>query len=202
MKVEVIDEYGHAAALLGLGLSYGITSGYKVEDIIYNSEISKRMSDIAVQQVLKGGSHAKFLESIAVWMDITAPRYWWQEFDTYRVGVTKQSESTMHTIKSRKLTHEDFEDITQATLESINWHIENSLAILVKNALPEGFLQRRVVCLNYKVLAHIYLQRRDHELKEWRTFIEELKNLLIPPYVFRYGHGKQGEKNGSNPIEN
>jgi hypothetical protein len=123
-----------------------------------------------------------------VWIDIIAARYWWQEFDTYRVGTTKQSESTIHTICRTKLTQADFEHpIYSATLENLNDAIDvyngregdkNRIFELIKANLPEGYLQRRTVCTNYKVLRNMIWQRRNHRLQEWHTFIYVLKNDL------------------------
>lgn len=180
MKVNVLREAGMNEALLGLGLSYGVTSevsgSLDPETVIY-----ERMKNVAMRTARKGGSHAKWLESVCVWLDIVAPRYWWQEFDTYRVGTTKQSESTMHTIKKRLLVQEDFEyrlpteylAFLNEALQSDRENIEN-----IKNLLPEGFLQRRVVTTNYKVLAHIIGQRFDHKLFPWREFVHQMKIQL------------------------
>jgi len=92
--IEIVNESGYHAAMLGLSLSYNksLCAMYDVAKKLYN----------------KDGGHNKFLESIQIWLDIKMPRYWWQEFDTYRVGVTKQSESTVHTVFKRELTQEDF----------------------------------------------------------------------------------------------
>ena len=122
------------------------------------------------QSLTKG--RAKFLESIVMWIDINAPRYWWSEFDTYRVGTSKQSESTMHTLKKELLTHDNFEEpIDESYLTHLNELIAFGADIgKLKNALPEGFLQRRIVCTNYKVLRNMIKQREQHRLKQWRYF--------------------------------
>ena len=88
MKVEVVNESGYTEALLGLSLSH-------------NQPI-ENMADVALKLASKDGGHNKFLESIYIWLDITAPRFWWQEADTYRLS-TKQSESTMHTMTNRPM---------------------------------------------------------------------------------------------------
>ncbi len=157
MKVEILHEAGYDIAMLGLSLSYN----RPVEEM---SKASKKL-------YRKDGGHNKFLESIVVWLDITAARYWWQQFDTYRVGMTKQSGSTMHTIMQRELTHEDFEDIPLSSLEAINNYIRAGDFDVVKGVLPEGFLQRRICCTNYQTLRRIVKQRRSHRLQEWQIFI-------------------------------
>lgn len=174
MKVTILHEAGYAQALMGLSLSY-------------NQPLYK-MHSVADRLAHKDGGHNKFLESIAVWLDVTAPRYWWQQFDTYRVGVTKQSESTMHTIMKRKLRRDDFESYIQtATLDRLNFMIGQNDFAAVKAALPEGFLQRRIVCTNYKALQHIFAQRFDHRLSEWQVFCLALHSLKHPHFIFNQG---------------
>ena len=133
------------------------------------------MPAVAERLRFKGEGHNKFLETIVVWMDIDAPRYFWQQFDTYRIGVTKQSESTMHTMTARPLQQTDFEyPIPNAHLQHLNALIADEQWQAVKRDLPESFLQRRIVCLNYMILQRMIRQRRSHRLEEWRTFIDEV----------------------------
>ncbi len=139
-----------------------------------------------------GSSHRKFLRQILVSMDIIAPRYFWSEYDTYKVGTVANSESTIHTITKRKLTLNDFEeDIYIDTLNHLNDTIEkynladsNDLKMeyfrSIKNNLPEGFLQKRHVTLNYEVLCNMYNQRKNHRLNEWHYFCEIVSSL---PYA-------------------
>jgi hypothetical protein len=157
--------------MLGLSLSY-------------NQPVAK-MPAVAARLLPRGGSHVKFLESIAVWLDITAPRYWWQQFDTYRIGITKQSESTMHTLLKRPLVQADLErPIPETVLDALNERIAAKRFDEVKALLPEGFLQRRIVCTNYKALRHIVGQRHDHRLAEWQTFIRAvLEQVEHPEYL-------------------
>lgn len=175
MRIKKLSECGFEAAMLGLGLSY-------------NQPIEK-MPAIAVRLVGKGGSHAKFLESMVIWFSIKAPRYWWQQFDTYRVGVTKQSGSTMHTIMQRELTMEDFvPGVLPMVVHLLNTRIRSGDFDAVKKNLPEGFLQERVVCLNYKALAHMYQQRKNHRLSEWQSFFDfGLCQLAYPHFIMNYG---------------
>jgi hypothetical protein len=119
-----------------------------------------------------------------VWLDIEAPRYWWQQFDTYRIGVTKQSESTMHTILRTRLYPMHFETkIPEVVLNELNEAIENKEFEYAKGMLPESFLQRRIVCTNYKTLRHIVKQRRNHKLYEWQLFINSLNDLQHSEFV-------------------
>jgi hypothetical protein len=128
-----------------------------------------------------------------VWLEVTAGRYWWAEADTYRVGTTKQSESTIHTITKKKLSQKDFSHrILDATLEHMNFLIhEYNIAEtkedkkiyfeLIKANLPEGYLQKRMVCTNYKVLKNVIWQRKNHKLEEWHTFIRQVMMQLKHP---------------------
>jgi len=168
MKVKVLEEHGWGPAMVGLSLSY--------------EQSVDEMPRVALNLLPKGGSHIKFLESVAVWLDIVAPRYWWQQMDTYRVGVTKQSRSTMHTILRRPLCQADFEGgIAPEILVVLNKLIEKGDFWQVKINLPEGFLQRRVVCLNYKALRHIIEQRHDHRLPEWQVFVRQILVQVARP---------------------
>ena len=211
MKINIIDITGKTTALLGLGLSYGITSDLDILDFNHytNDSIYAKCLNIANNLAHKQGGHNKFLESINIYLDITAPRYWWSEFDTYRVGVTKQSESTIHTITKRPLTQRDFQGTVVAeTLTFLNELIDryNSTPYLVtqqtllhkiKNNLPEGFLQRRIVVLNAKTLQNIIAQRHNHRLREWHTFCTAIYNGFdefpfpgnpLPTWIFPEGY--------------
>jgi len=174
MFVKVIRVDGVDEALFGLGLSYGITSSMTIDTFRHTPEVYQRMERVACRLAHKGKGHSKFLESISIWLDVRAPRYWWSEMDTYRVAVTKQSESTMHTILKRPLSQEDFErPIDPMYLDLLNAYIDEKMDIAqVKNGLPEGFLQRRIICTNAKSVQHMIEQRRGHKLCAWRTFID------------------------------
>ena len=196
MKTAIISgPHFVTEALFGIGLSYGLTSGIENVKDLDRAECYDRLMQIARGLAHKpGGGHNKFLETITLTLDVKAPRYWWQEFDTYRVGVTKQSESTMHTIMARELRSKDFEGLilaeTLADLNKIrNTYIDadrrkeeaittKELFLLIKNALPEGYLQRRIVCLNAKALQNMYTQRKDHRLPEWHQFFNAIKEQM------------------------
>lgn len=170
LRVEVLDEHGVEYALLGLSLNKKQPLG--------------KMPSVAHNLAPKDKGHNKFLESILVWLDVTAPRFWWQEFDTYRVGVTKQSESTMHTIlKDGDLTQEHFDaPLPETTLRHLNWCIKYEKdVVIIKQQLPEGFLQRRIICTNYKALRGIYAQRRGHRLPHWKFFLARVIGQLVSP---------------------
>ncbi|MBL8026842.1 MAG: hypothetical protein JNL74_10555 [Fibrobacteres bacterium] len=171
MTVTIIKEAGYDEALLGLSLSY--------------NQGTERMPVVAGKLYSKEGGHNKFLESIAVWLDMSAPRYFWQQFDTYRIGVTKQSESTMHTIMKSKITNDNFEKPVPAeTLERLNRLVAEKDFDSVKNELPEGFLQRRIVFTNYMALRRIIAQRKTHKLREWHMFADKVISTVAHPELF------------------
>ena len=204
MKINIIEINGTYTALFGLGLSYGITSECKsLTALLTDTDLYNRLLETANRLAHKQGGHNKFLESINITLDITAPRYWWSEFDTYRVGVTKQSESTIHTLGKRDLTADDFEHNLPFDILTIfnniidryrcteNKKEKENLFLTLKNLLPEGYLQRRIVVLNAKTLQNIIAQRINHRLPEWKQFCDTLRNSLpfhICSWVFPEGH--------------
>ena len=204
MKINIIETSGETTALFGIGLSYGITSTYKsCTALRLYTDIYNKLLKTADTLAHKQRGHNKFLESINISLDITAPRYWWSEFDTYRVGVTKQSESTIHTLGKRDLTADDFEHNLPFDILTIfnniidryrcteNKKEKETLFLTLKNLLPEGYLQRRIVVLNAKTLQNIIAQRINHRLPEWKQFCDTLRNSLpfhICSWVFPEGH--------------
>lgn len=146
-----------------------------------------------------GTDHRKFMRMIVVYVDITAPLYWWKEFDTYKVGTVANSCSTMHKIADKEFTLEDF-SYDHLTVESITFGLEPVIDLLNKNResylqwigagedkknlwwqmiqlLPSSYNQRRTVMLNYEVLANMYKSRRNHKLDEWHTFCDWIESL-------------------------
>lgn len=182
MKVKILSEWGHHEALLGLGLSHGLTS----EKLAIPPDMIERLFSIAAALAHRGRGHNKFLRQVAVYLDIKAPRYWWIQFDQYKVGVVTQSESTMHTIMKQTLTINDFDCVVPLDfLTYINGCIARKDMFSVVNLLPQGYLQRRIVSLNYAVLQEICAQRQNHKLDEWKTFIDAIKaGISHPEWVF------------------
>ena len=108
MIVDVLKVDGIEEALLGMGLSYGLTSNKNIIDM-EDAKLAARLTKICAKCAQRGNGEDKFLRMIQIWADVTAPRFWWAEFDTYKVGTVALSESTMHTLGKRPLTPEDFE---------------------------------------------------------------------------------------------
>ena len=150
-----------------------------------------------MKKLVKAGSdHAKFMRMINVTMDVTAPLYWWSEYDTYKVGTVANSCSKMHKIADKEFTLEDFshEHLMQGGLECIknlckdlNMCREQYLAKHDKEwwwqmiqLLPSSYNQKRTVQLNYAVLRNMYHARRNHKLDEWRDFCSWVESL---PYA-------------------
>lgn len=140
-----------------------------------------------------GSDHRKFIRQILVSMDITAPLYWWKEFDTYKVGTVANSTSTMHKIHAKPFELADFstDHMTAATLAQFRtWvdYLEQVRLRYMENKdkadwydliqlLPTSYDQKRTVTLNYEVLANIYFARRSHKLDEWHTFCDWIEGL-------------------------
>lgn len=148
---------------------------------------------LARQLASAGGDHRKFLRQIFVSVDITAPLYWWKEYDTYKVGTVANSESTMHKIHAKPFTREDFscERMTPAALACLDQVIavlEERRQVFVETKdraawddmiqlLPTSFNQMRTCTLNYENLVNIYHARRNHKLPEWNTLCDWILTL-------------------------
>lgn len=159
--------------------------------------IGERDKTLSLKLQKAGPEHCKHLRMILCWADIEAPRYWWQEFDTYRQGVEKVSCSTMHKLTSRELTEDDFEferdnryswrNIRESVVilnEAIDMYRktedpeekERVWRNLIQN-LPQSYLQKRTVMMSYAALRNIVKQRKGHKLREWRYFIDWVRTL-------------------------
>lgn len=168
-------------------------------------------NDMDVMKRLRnaGTDHRKFMRMITVYVDITAPLYWWKEFDTYKVGTVANSCSTMHKIADKEFTLEDFstEHLYSDELEFFKEIIEmlngcrnlylqskkEESARIQKNdwwqmiqLLPSSYNQKRTVMMNYEVLANIYKSRKNHKLDEWAEHSKEeiIKDALNGKFGF------------------
>lgn len=167
--------------LLELG---GYESAFKALRLPFDGESQGFEKDLKLAQNLtkNGDSHAKFARLIDVWLEVEAPRYWWVEFDTYRMGVEKVSSSTMHTLGKRPLTSEDFSIAPpQEWLDLINRTAASDTPLQVlKSILPESFMQKRIVKVSYQALHSMYRDRKNHRLAEWGQFFRGLKSFNLP----------------------
>ena len=180
MQVEKIEEAGYRSAMIGLGLNKkkGEEHAAKI--------IAPKLCD-------KDGGHNKFLEHMEVWIKVRAPRYWWQEADTYRLS-SKQSESTMHTLidelQAVEVTNEEavleyFKENFESAVDDPEYHVQKLYKyssekdlVRLKANLPEGFLQTRVWKMSYKTLRNMFQQRKTHRLPHWPDFISQVISQL------------------------
>lgn len=168
-------------------------------------EIGPNDLDLMTRLRNAGPEHRKFMRMITVYMDITAPLYWWKEFDTYKVGTVANSCSTMHKIHAKEFTLEDFscEHLKPRSLVNLKFTVKElniwrdiylngypeemgDPEILPKDKgpwwqmiqlLPSSYNQKRTVMFNYEVLAAMYHQRKNHKLDEWREFCRWIETL-------------------------
>ncbi len=163
---------------------------YFKEDIFC---VGKNDFELMQRLARAGTDHRKFMRMIVVYVDVTAPRYWWAEADTYKVGTVANSCSTMHKIHTKELTPDDFshefffgeeELVLERILYQLNYCREKFNATGNKNwwwkiiqLLPQSYNQRRTLMLNYEVLANIYHARKGHKLIEWRHFCRWIESL-------------------------
>ncbi len=212
IKIEYTDVYGFDTAIRGMRNPMnswsmsdskfdgsGEAHGYSVGD--NDLSLMKRL-------VSAGEDHSKFMRMINVTCDITAPLYWWKEFDTYKVGTVANSCSTMHKLHAKELTLDDFShehldgyylNCLHETISMINVAREEYLECKVKKdwysmiqLLPTSYNQRRTVQLNYAVLRNMYYARRAHKLNEWREFCEWIEKL---PYFNEICIGGEKDEN-------
>lgn len=149
--------------------------------------------DLMKRLIKSGTDHSKFLRMIGVTCDLTAPLYWWKEYDTYKVGTVANSCSTMHKIHAKKFEREDFstdhliprmKEVLDITIANLNACRGNFLETQDKKwwwqmiqLLPTSYNQKRTVQLNYAVLRNIYHSRKNHKLDEWHTFCHWVEGL-------------------------
>lgn len=174
MKIIKLSEHGYSEAVLGFSLSFKTTQ-----------ERAKEIMPIYAFGKKPGEN--KFLRVIQLWLDIDFPRLIWPECDQYKVGTTTLSESTVHTLSKNTLTLEDFiEGTDQRAIDLINEKIlkyqnKEIDRIELKANLPEGFLQRRIWNMNYANFQNIVMQRKNHRVKLWNTFIDEILSQIDHP---------------------
>lgn len=200
--IEKDEVFGWEAAIRGMRNSFNSWEksdskiGADGKYIVGNADL-----DLMLRLSKSGPSHAKFLRYITVSFDVTAPRYWWAEMDTYKVGTVRNSCSTMHKIQAKEFVREDFscEHLDEKSLEALNFLITtmNAARDRFNNAgknkadwwqmiqlLPASFNQKATLLLNYQVLQNIYFTRKAHRLDEWHTFCRWIENLPHSCLIF------------------
>lgn len=206
IRFEAVETYGWGAAVRGMR---NPKNSWSKSDSVFSfldGHPHLGPNDMKLMKTLReaGTDHRKFLRMIVVSMDITAPLYWWKEYDTYKVGTVANSCSTMHKIAAKPFEIADFscEHLVDSslccleeTIEKLNfWRIKFIIqsnpetvekgATSAKNCwwqmiqlLPTSYNQLRTVILNYEVLANIYKSRRNHKLDEWHAFCDWIETL-------------------------
>lgn len=220
IKIEKTEVFGWEAAIRGMrnpmnsweksdsGYVCGDKKCSAIPECNINCDIPHYMigpNDLKLMIKLRnaGTDHRKFMRMITVYLDITAPLYWWKEFDTYKVGTVANSCSTMHKIADKEFdvndfSHEHIEELDGdeynmsydwllRTVDILNYYRTKYIEINDKiywwqmiQLLPSSYNQRRTVMLNYEVLANIYKSRCNHKLDEWRELCKWVETL---PYA-------------------
>ncbi len=198
IKIENTEVFGFEAAIRGarnpMNSWARSDSGFETtvsgEKVYHLGENDK---DLMTRLVKAGNEHRKFMRQIVIWTDITAPLYWWKEYDTYKVGTVANSCSTMHKLTYKPFERDDFshDHLSETGLEALD-----SLIVTLNKLrdrylenkdkqdwwdmiqlLPSSYNQRRTVSLNYENALSIYRQRRGHKLDEWHVFRHWVEGL-------------------------
>ena len=197
IKIENIDVYGFEGAIRGA--RNPMNSWHLMDSCTNNGEfeIGEKDYDLLRRLTIAGPEHRKWNRMITVTMDITAPLYWWKEYDTYKVGTVANSCSTMHKIQSKKFEMSDFsiEHLSSSSLMhmiifDLNFYRDNFNKTKNKEywwkmiqLLPTSYNQKRTVHLNYETLGAMYRQRKHHKLDEWREFCNMIEELPYSEFI-------------------
>lgn len=218
IKIENVEVIGWEASIRGMHNPMNLWE--KSDDTIIIDAIDKYLREkygigyddfILMKRLAKCGTdHRKFMRMITVYLDITAPLYWWKEFDTYKVGTVANSCSTMHKITEKEFTLEDFsyehldirthkilEEIIKALNDYRKLYInynpddfdikgcpsEKDLWWQMIQLMPSSYNQHCTVMLNYEVLTNIYKSCKNHKLDEWREFCDWIKTLPFSEFI-------------------
>ena len=199
IKIENVDVYGFEAAIRG---ARNPMNSWHLMDSCYNNgefEIGEKDYDLLRRLTIAGPEHRKWNRMVTVTMDITAPLYWWKEYDTYKVGTVANSCSTMHKIQAKKFEMSDFSvehlrslGVMHVVIDELNFYRDKFNKDKKKEdwwemiqLLPASYNQKRTVHLNYEVLGAIYHQRRHHKLDEWHVFCDTIKTLPYSKFITR-----------------
>ena len=201
IKIENVDVYGFETAIRG---ARNPMNSWDRMDSCYNNgefEIGENDYKLLKNLTIAGPEHRKWNRMVTVTMDITAPLYWWKEYDTYKVGTVANSCSTMHKIQAKAFTLNDF------SIEHLDYVCLDTMKVVIKRLnrnrtlfnetkdkfywwqmiqmLPTSYNQKRTVHLNYEVLGSMYHQRRHHKLDEWVEFCDTIKTLPYSEFITR-----------------
>ena len=197
IKIEKVSVMNFENAIRG---ARNPMNSWDRSDSYYNEKgeyvLGENDLSLAKRLAQAGSDHRKYLRQIFVSMDITAPLYWWKEFDTYKVATVANSTSTMHKIQAKEFSRADFscDRMTEgalAVLDSVIAYLEATRLNYLETKeralwddmiqlLPSSFNQMRTVTMNYETLINIYYARRAHKLPEWHTLCDVILSL---PYA-------------------
>ena len=197
IKIENIDVYGFEAAIRGA--RNPMNSWHLMDSCTNNGEfeIGEKDYDLLRRLTIAGPEHRKWNRMVTVTMDITAPLYFFKEYDTYKVATVANSCSTMHKIQSKEFTLDDFSHehlvslrLLNDTIDELNYY--RDMYNKTKNKeywwgmiqnLPSSYNQKRTVHLNYETLGAMYRQRKHHKLDEWRDFCSMIEGLPYSEFI-------------------
>ena len=197
INIELLEMSGIGSAIKGMRNpmnSWDKCDSYYVWPDDTEFHIGPNDHDLMMKLRNAGTDHRKFMRMIVVYANITAPLYWWKEFETYKVGTVANSCSTMHKIADKEFTLDDFshEHLNKETLIKLQEVIEylnisrdcfrsdssrKDYWWQMIQLLPSSYNQRRTVMMNYEVLANMYESRKNHKLDEWRDFCKWAETL-------------------------
>ena len=194
IKIENTEVLGWEAAIRGM--RNPMNSWEKSDSaVVLHAAVSVGNNDLDLMKRLRnaGTDHRKFMRMITVYVDLTAPLYWWKEFDTYKVGTVANSCSTMHKIHAKEFAMDDFSCDhlffgSEILLHNTINHLNNCRNAFLETKdkewwwqmiqlLPASYNQKRTVMLNYEVLANMYHSRKNHKLDEWHELCRWIEGL-------------------------
>ncbi len=207
LTIENVEIFGYKAAIRGM--RNPMNSWSKSDS---NADLIGQNDEQLMLALAKAPEERKYLRMIHVQFDVTAPLYWWKEFDTYKVGTVANSCSTMHKIHAKEFTREDFswehlystyddrdlgsEELSDYILMALNRYRDRYLQTKEKEdwlqmiqLLPTSYNQRRTIDLNFEVLLKQYRERKNHKLDEWHIYCDWIKEItLLNEIIKKYGY--------------
>ena len=200
LTIENVEIFGYEAAIRGM--RNPMNSWSKSDS---NADLIGQNDEQLMLALAKAPEERKYLRMIHVQFDVTAPLYWWKEFDTYKIGTVANSCSTMHKIHEKEFTLDDFshEHLDRFSTEVLGWTIKalnGSREDYMKSKskddwwqmiqlLPSSYNQRRTIDLNFEVLLKQYRERKNHKLDEWHIYCDWIKEItLLNEIIKNYGY--------------
>lgn len=205
LRIENCIDFGWEGAMRGMRNPKNSwaksDSGYLSHEPSLKYQVGPNDLKLATTLIKAGSDHRKFLRMIHVQVDCVAPLYWWKEFDTYKVGTTANSCSTMHKLLAKPFEMDDFSfdqvlgdtyervamplvdvlnELRDSYFDSNNKSLKKVIWYTIIQILPESYNQRRTLDLDYETLLRIYFARKDHKLEEWHVFTDWVESL---PYM-------------------